>query len=210
MLSNKEKEQVKSILKNFKQQESSKLVTFAKEILESNNSLTDDKIISNLISKSTYQLPNNRDINNKIEICQQNLIIFKKALDNTRLRREETFDRAQKGIINEYCYRDILIRQMEEYRKAKKVANDATNTENYDNLTNLAIKEKYKLMNMYETYNKVRDDESLQIANDAILAESEAMQFMNAEMSKLLDALIEKSGDQGESVIYEISELLED
>jgi hypothetical protein len=210
MLSNKEKDQVKSILKNFKQQENLKLVTFAKEILESNNTLTDEKIVSNLITNSKSELPNNKNIDDKINICQQNLIIFKNALHKTRIDRERAFERAQNGIINEYCYRDYLIKQMEEYRKAKKVANDAISTENYENLTNLAIKEKYKLMNMYETYNRIRDDESLQIANDAIIAESDAMQFMNAEMSKLLDVLIERSGDQGESVINEISQLLED
>jgi len=191
MLSNKE-----TILDNLK------LVTFPKEVLESIPALSNDKI--------NEELSDDEDLDKKINNSQQNLIIFKKALYNTRIKREEAFERAQNGIINEYCYRDILIRQMGEYRKAKKIANDAINTENYENLNNLAVKEKDKLMNMYETYNRIRDDESLEIANDAILEESNAMHFMIFEMSKLLDTLIERSGDQGESVINEISQLLED
>jgi hypothetical protein len=61
---------------------------------------------------------------------------------------------------------------------------------------------------IFDTYNKVRNESSLEIANDAIMDEYNAHGFLLNCMSDLIGALIELSGDQGESIINEVKLIL--
>ena len=59
-----------------------------------------------------------------------------------------------------------------------------------------------------KAYIKVRDVNSLEVANNAILLESDARDFMLNCMSKLVDALIELNGDESDNIINEAEEIL--
>jgi hypothetical protein len=140
---------------------------------------------------------NESDILNKIDTIKQNLVIFKNAYRKMSLKSNESFEHAELGLKNEYNYRKEVIKQLEEYKLAIK---------NGDN--NKIILEKEKLSIIFDTYNKFRNDSSLEIANDAILDEYNAHGFLLTCMSDLIGALIELSGDQGESVINEVKLIL--
>lgn len=61
---------------------------------------------------------------------------------------------------------------------------------------------------MFDTYNRIRDEASLEIANEAFLDESNAKQFLLNCQSDLINALMDLADDQGESVINDVNELL--
>jgi hypothetical protein len=151
-----------------------------------------------------------KDREKRITLLRQNLTIFKNAVRRTRAITEETFNRAEIGLTQDYIYRDIVERQIDAYKNAKKIADESINTENWSNLNQLANKEKNKLAENLKTYERVRDVEALEISNNAILDEENARQFMLNCMADLIGELIELSGDKSELVIEEAKSLLKD
>ena len=133
----------------------------------------------------------------KIRILQENLIIFREALTNTRIRMENEFQNAKNDLLTEYNYRNNLQKQLDMY---KFVLHDSDKEK--------IEQEKNKLQKIYETYNKIKNPLSLERANNAILDESDAHTFLLNSMSALLDEIIDLVGDQGESITKEIDELL--
>ena len=151
-----------------------------------------------------------KDRENRITLLRQNLTIFKNAVRRTRVITEETFNRAEIGLTQDYMYRDIVERQIDAYKNAKKLADESINTEKWSNLNELANKEKHILAENLKTYEHVRDVEALEISNSAILEEENARQFMLNCMADLIGELIELSGDKSEIVIHEANSLLND
>ena len=146
----------------------------------------------------------------RITLLRQNLTIFKNAVRRTRAITEETFNRAEIGLTQDYVYRDIVEEQIEAYKITKKIADESINTENWSALNEVANREKNKLAECLKTYERVRDVEALEISNNAILDEENARQFMLNCMADLIGELIELSGDKSELVIEEAKSLLAD
>jgi len=150
------------------------------------------------------------DREKRITLLRQNLTIFKNAVRRTRDKSEEAFNRAEIGLTQDYIYRDIVEKQIDAYKNAKKLADESINTENWSNLNELANKEKHILAENLKTYERVRDVEALEISNNAILDEENARQFMLNCMADLIGELIELAGDKSELIIEEAKLLLND
>jgi hypothetical protein len=151
-----------------------------------------------------------KDREKRITLLRQNLTIFKNAVRRTRSITEETFNRAEIGLTQDYIYRDIVEKQIDAYKNAKKLADESINSENWYTHNEVANGEKNKLAECLKTYERVRDVEALEISNNAILDEENARQFMLNCMADLIGELIELSGDKSEFVIEEAKSLLND
>jgi hypothetical protein len=144
----------------------------------------------------------------KIEQLEKNLIIFRNALQNTYLKMETTFEAAKKQLLDEYNYRKILIKQLEIYKRAKQDEDEHIEKDNFEQFSNNTLDEKKELLYKYQTYNKITSNSLLESANDAILNEFNAHDFLLNSMSKLLDEILDLVGDNGESVRNEVESIL--
>ena len=144
----------------------------------------------------------------KVNIIKQNLIIFKNAYRSMRIKSDEALERVEIGLTQEYYYRENVSKQIDIYKIAKNNADDSIGSDDYDVKKNLANDEKEKLSKIFDIYNKIRDEDSLEIADNAILDEANAHAFLLNCMSDLIGALMDLAGDQGESLINEINSIL--
>jgi hypothetical protein len=144
----------------------------------------------------------------KIKILEQNLVIFKNAVIKTSIDADKSFERVRCAINKDYQYREFLEEKIIIYKNAKKIAKESIGLPNWKFLNDIAIREKYKLATELETYNKNRDINSYQIADDAQMNEAEAREFLLVAKSKLLDALMDLVGDKSENLINEAELLL--
>ena len=144
----------------------------------------------------------------KIEELEKNLIIFKNAIRNTYLKMETTFEEAKKQLLDEYNYRKILIKQIEIYKSAKQEEEEHIGKDDYENFSNNTLLEKKELLSKFQNYNKITKKSFLDSANDAILNEFNAHDFLLNSMSKLLDEILDLVGDHGESVRNEVESIL--
>jgi hypothetical protein len=144
----------------------------------------------------------------KIEELEKNLIIFKNAIRNTYLKMETTFEAAKKHLLDEYNYRKILIKQIEIYKNAKQDEDEHIGKDDYEKFSNNTLNEKKELLSKYQNYNKITRNSFLESANDAILNEFNAHDFLLNNMSKLLDEILDLVGDHGESVRNEVESIL--
>jgi hypothetical protein len=144
----------------------------------------------------------------KIEDLEKNLIIFKNTIRNTYLKMETTFEAAKKHLLDEYNYRKILIKQIEIYKSAKQEEEEHIGKDDYKNFSNNTLLKKKELLSKYQNYNKITKKSFLDSANDAILDEFNAHDFLLNNMSKLLDEILDLVGDNGESVRKEVESIL--
>jgi hypothetical protein len=144
----------------------------------------------------------------KIEELEKNLIIFKNAMRNTYHKMETTFEETKKQLLNEYNYRQILIKQIEIYKYAKQDEDNHIGKDDYEKFSNNTLNEKKELLSKYQNYNKITNNSFLDSANEAILDEFNAHEFVINGMSKLLDEILDLVGDNGESVRNEVESIL--
>ena len=138
-----------------------------------------------------------------IEEIKQNLHIFKNAVYKTRNDLDKAFNRSLNSLEYSYKYRKVVENHINKYKKLQKDIVLYIGTDKWDNYINDINEEKKQLEKVLKAYIKVRDIEALEITNEAILAESEAREFMLASMSDLIGALSELNGDRSDYIIHE-------
>jgi transcription termination factor NusB len=143
-----------------------------------------------------------------IEEIKQNLCIFKNAVNKTRNDLDKVFERSINGLENSYKYRKIVENHINKYKKLQKDIGLYIGTDKWDKYINEIDEEKKQLDKVLKAYIKVRDVEALEITNNAILAESDAREFMLACMSDLIGSLIELNGDRSDDIIIEAESII--
>jgi hypothetical protein len=150
-----------------------------------------------------------KDIEAKINILKQNLLLFKRAYHNAKNDSDEAFERVIRALDHDYHYRGFLEKQVEIYKKAlKNLSETDKRDDKYQSLNVRAINEKYKLEDMLKTYNRVRDIKSFQIAEDKALIEAEAKDFLLNCQSELIGAMMELNGYKSDELIEEAKKLI--
>ena len=144
----------------------------------------------------------------KIIEIKKNLFVFKNAVNKTRNDLDKAFDRSINGLENGYHYRGIVEKHINNYKKLQDEIGSYIGTDKWDKYKNALNEEKKKLEKVLKAYIKVRDVESLEIANNKIVLESEARDFMLSCMSDLIDTLIELNGDKSDNIINEAESIL--
>jgi len=151
-----------------------------------------------------------KDNESRVTTLKQNLLLFKRAYHNAKSDSDEAFERVIRALDHDYHYRGFLEKQIEIYKKAlKNLLETDKRDDKYQSLNVFAINEKYKLEDMLKTYNRVRDVESFQIAEEKALIEAEAKDFLLNCQSELIGAMIELNGDKSDNLIEEANKLLE-
>ena len=143
-----------------------------------------------------------------IEEIKQNLDIFKNAVNKTRYDIDKTFNRAINGLENRNKYIKIVENHVNKYKVLQKNIGSYIGTDKWDNYIKSINDTKNDLSKVLKAYIKVSDIEALETANTAILAESDAREFMLSCMSDLIGALSELNGDKNEIVINEAESIL--
>ena len=144
----------------------------------------------------------------KIIEIKKNLCIFKNAVNTTRNDLEKAFYRSINGLEHGYNYRGFVKNHINKYKKLQEEIGSYIGTDKWEKYKNDINEEKKELEKVLKAYIKVRDVNSLEVANNAILLESDARDFMLNCMSKLVDALIELNGDESDNIINEAEEIL--
>lgn len=144
----------------------------------------------------------------KILEIKQNLDIFKNVVSKTRYDIDKTFNRAINGLENRNKYIKIVENHVNRYKMLQKNIGSYIGTDKWDNYIKSINDTKNDLSKVLKAYIKVSDIEALENANNAILAESDAREFMLACMSDLIGALSELNGDKNEIVINEAELIL--
>ena len=144
----------------------------------------------------------------KITEIKKNLCIFKNAVNKTRNDLEKAFDRTINGLENSYHYREFVEKRINNYKKLKKDIGSYIGTDKWEKYKNDINEEKKELEKVLKAYIKVRDVDSLEIANKTILLESDARDFMLSCMSDLIGALIELNGDTSDNIINDAESIL--
>jgi hypothetical protein len=151
-----------------------------------------------------------KEIESKITRLKHNLLFLKKAYSNAKNDSDEAYERVILALDHDYNYRNLLVKQIEIYKKAKQILLETDKKDDkYQSLNVRAINEKYKLSDMLSTYNRVRDVESFQIAEEKALIEAEAKDFLLNCQSELIGAMMDLNGDKSDELIEEANLLLE-
>jgi hypothetical protein len=144
----------------------------------------------------------------KITEIKKNLCIFKNAVNKTRNDLEKAFDRTINGLENGYHYRKFVEKRISNYKNLQKDIGTYIGTDEWEKYKNDINEEKKELEKVLKAYIKVRDVDSLEIANKTILLESDARDFMLSCMSDLIGALIELNGDTSDNIINDAESIL--
>jgi len=133
----------------------------------------------------------------KINDLKQNLIIFNKAYITLKIKSDKAINDSISSLYSEYYYHKFLVSQIEKYKEAQK-----------DPETNDLIDQKNNLKEIYESYKKMRNQDILNNANETILDESNARNFLLNCQSDLIGVLSELVESQDDSIIDEIEMLI--
>ena len=144
----------------------------------------------------------------KIVEIKKNLCIFKNAVNKTRNDLDKAFNRSINGLENGYHYREFLEKRINNYKKLQTDVGSYIGTDKWEKYKNDINNEKKDLEKVLKAYIKVRDVKSLEIANETILLENDARDFMLSCMSDLIGALIELNGVKSDNIINEAETLL--
>lgn len=144
----------------------------------------------------------------KIIEIKKNLCIFKNAVNNTRNDLDKAFERTINGLENGYHYRVFVENRINNYKNLQNNIGSYIGTDKWEKYKNDINEEKKELAKILKAYIKVRDVDSLEIANNAILLESDARDFMLSCMSDLIGSLIELNGDKSDNIISEAELIL--
>ena len=144
----------------------------------------------------------------KILEIKKNLCIFKNAVNNTRNDLDKAFERTINGLEHGYHYRSFVENHINNYKKLQEDIGSYIGTDKWEKYKNDINEEKKELEKVLKAYIKVRDVESLEIANNTILLESDARDFMLSCMSDLIGSLIELNGDKSDNIINEAEAIL--
>ena len=146
--------------------------------------------------------------NQTIEEIKQNLHIFKNAVNKTRNDLDKSFNRSLNSLEYSYKYRKVVENHINKYKSLQKDIGLYIGTDKWDKYINDINEEKKQLDKVFKAYIKVIDVEALEITNNAILAESDAREFMLACMSDLIGALSDLNGDKSDNIINEAQLIL--
>ena len=143
-----------------------------------------------------------------IEEIKQNLCIFKNAVNKTRNDLDKAFNRSLNSLEYSFKFRKVVENHINKYKKLQKDIGLYIGTDKWDKYIYDLNEEKKQLDKVFKAYIKVIDVEALEITNNAILAESDAREFMLACMSDLIGALSDLNGDQSDNIIKEAQSIL--
>jgi len=144
----------------------------------------------------------------KIIEIKKNLCVFKNAVNKTRNDLDKAFDRSINGLENGYYYREFVKKHINNYKKLQNEIGSYIGTDKWEKYKNDLNEEKKELEKVLKAYIKVIDVESLEIANNTILLESDARDFMLSCMSDLIGSLIELNGDESDNIINDAELIL--
>jgi len=143
-----------------------------------------------------------------IEEIKQNLHIFKNAVNKTRNDLDKAFNRSINSLEYSNKYRKVVENHINKYKSLQKDIGLYIRTDKWDKYINDINEEKKQLDKVFKAYIKVIDVEALEITNNAILAESDAREFMLACMSDLIGALSDLNDAKSDNIINEAQLIL--